>query len=449
MREIISINVGQAGVQVGNSSWELYCAEHEINKDGTMDKEPEDKSFGTFFSQTSDGKYVPRCVSVDLEPTVIDSVRNGAYKQLYHPSQLISAKEDAANNYARGHYTQGKELIDETCDQIRKLSQAADGLQGFIFMNSVGGGCGSGFGSLILDRLSSDYGKLSKISFSVYPAPRVSTAVVEPYNSVLATHNLLEHTDVSIVLDNEAIYDISRRKLDIIQPSYSNLNRLIAQIVSSITLSLRFEGDSNVDISEFRTNLVPFPRIHFMLSSYAPIISKKKIGHERLSINELTTSAFNPNSMMAKCNPQHGKYMSCCLMYRGDIVSNDVTRALAIIKSKSSIRFVDWSPTGFKVGINGQAPTAVPGSDLAAAPRALTMISNSTSISDVFIRIDHKFDVMYAKRAFVFWYVGEGMEEGEFNEAREDLAALEKDYEEVSEENQEEDSCENEKALTI
>jgi len=276
MREIISVNVGQAGVQVGNSSWELYCAEHSIDKDGTMAGEPKDKSFGTFFSQTSEGHYVPRCISVDLEPTVLDEVRNGAYKHLWHPSQLISAKEDAANNYARGHYTQGKELIDETLDQIRKLSQACDGLQGFIFMNSVGGGCGSGFGSLILDRLSSDYGKLSKISFSVYPSPRVSTAVVEPYNSVLATHNLLEHTDVSIVLDNEAIYDICRRKLDIIQPSYNNLNRLIAQIVSSITLSLRFEGDSNVDISEFRTNLVPFPRIHFMLSSYAPIISKKK-----------------------------------------------------------------------------------------------------------------------------------------------------------------------------
>ncbi|KAG2619133.1 hypothetical protein PVAP13_3NG140822 [Panicum virgatum] len=388
MRECISIHIGQAGIQVGNACWELYCLEHGIQPDGQMPSDKTvgggDDAFNTFFSETGAGKHVPRAVFVDLEPTVIDEVRTGTYRQLFHPEQLISGKEDAANNFARGHYTIGKEIVDLCLDRIRKLADNCTGLQGFLVFNAVGGGTGSGLGSLLLERLSVDYGKKSKLGFTVYPSPQVSTSVVEPYNSVLSTHSLLEHTDVAILLDNE-----------------------------------------------FQTNLVPYPRIHFMLSSYAPVISAEKAYHEQLSVAEITNSAFEPSSMMAKCDPRHGKYMACCLMYRGDVVPKDVNAAVATIKTKRTIQFVDWCPTGFKCGINYQPPSVVPGGDLAKVQRAVCMISNSTSVVEVFSRIDHKFDLMYAKRAFVHWYVGEGMEEGEFSEAREDLAALEKDYEEV------------------
>uniref|UniRef100_A0A4W5MDN1 Tubulin, alpha 7 like n=1 Tax=Hucho hucho TaxID=62062 RepID=A0A4W5MDN1_9TELE len=290
-RECISIHVGQAGVQIGNACWELYCLEHGIQPDGQMPSDKTigggDDSFNTFFSETGAGKHVPRAVFVDLEPTVVDEVRTGTYRQLFHPEQLITGKEDAANNYARGHYTIGKEIVDLVLDRVRKL---------------------------------------------------------------------------------------------------------------------------------FQTNLVPYPRIHFPLVTYAPVISAEKAYHEMLSVAEITNACFEPANQMVKCDPRHGKYMACCMLYRGDVVPKDVNAAIATIKTKRTIQFVDWCPTGFKVGINYQPPTVVPGGDLAKVQRAVCMLSNTTAIAEAWARLDHKFDLMYAKRAFVHWYVGEGMEEGEFSE---------------------------------
>uniref|UniRef100_A0A4X2KWH3 Tubulin alpha chain n=1 Tax=Vombatus ursinus TaxID=29139 RepID=A0A4X2KWH3_VOMUR len=351
MRECISVHVGQAGVRMGNACWELYCLEHGIQPDGQM---PSDKTIGggddsfTTFRETGTGKHVPRAVFVDLEPTVIDEIRDGPSGQLFHPEQLITGKEDAANNYACGHYTIGKEIIDPVLDRIRKLSDQCTGLQGFLVFHSFGGGTGSGFTSLLMERLSVDYGKKSKLEFSIYP------------NSILTTHTTLKHSDCAFMVDNEAVYDICRRNLDIECPTYTNLNCLISQIVSSITEALCFDGALNVDLTEFQTNL--------------------KTYHEQLSVSEITNACYEPANHVVKCDPRHGKYMVCCLLYRGDVVPKDVNAAIAAIKTKRNIQFVDWYPTGFKVGINYQPPTVVPGGDLAKVQRAVCMLSNIIAI---------------------------------------------------------------------
>ena len=228
------------------------------------------------------GKYVPRTIYCDLEPNVVDEVRTGTYRSLFHPEHMITGKEDASNNYARGHYTVGKELIDQVLDTVRRVADNCSGLQGFLVFHSFGGGTGSGFGALLMERLSVDYGKKCKLEFCVYPAPQVATSVVEPYNSILTTHTTLETFGLQLLWSITRLFTIyaaatsglsdpitrisiaSLRKVSHTASGTIDANR--DTVVSSITASLRFDGSLNVDLNEFQTNLVPYPRIHFPFS---------------------------------------------------------------------------------------------------------------------------------------------------------------------------------------
>ena len=104
-----------------------------------------------------------------------------------------------------------------------------------------------------------------------------------------------------------------------------------------------------MDLNEFQHNLVPYPRIHFPLVTYAPVLSAEKATHEKVSIDEITTACFEPGNQMVKCDPRNGKYMAICLLYRGDVVPRDVNASIAKLKKQRAIQFVDWCPTGFKV----------------------------------------------------------------------------------------------------
>ena len=182
-------------------------------------------------------------------------------------------------------------------------SDQCTGLQGFLIFHSFGGGTGSGFTSLLMERLSVDYGKKSKLEFSIYPSPLIATAVVEPYNSILTTHTTLEHSDCAFMVDNEAIYDICRRNLDIERPTYTNLNRLIGQIVSSITASLRFDGALNVDLTEFQVSSLK--KISFPLQNHS---GRKKRSVLRTCVCIMVLSTRPTNCLQFRLNSkEHNK----------------------------------------------------------------------------------------------------------------------------------------------
>ncbi|MCD7454920.1 hypothetical protein HAX54_026516 [Datura stramonium] len=196
--------------------------------------------------------------------------------------------------------TVGKDIVDLYLDRIRKLSDDCTGLQGYLVFNAVDGDTGSGLGSLLLERA-----------------------------------------------------------LDIERPTYRNTNRLISQIISSLTTSLRFNGAINVDITEFQTNLVPYPRIQFMLSSYAPMLS---LSHQ------VPPTGF-------KCGIN---YQLPTVVPDGDLAR--LQHAVCMISNNTNTTaVVEVPPTGFKCGINYQLPTVVPDGDLARVQHAVCMISNNTT----------------------------------------------------------------------
>ena len=146
------------------------------------------------------------------------------------------------NNWAKGHYTEGAELIDSVLDVVRKEAESCDCLQGFQIAHSLGGGTGSGMGTLLISKIREEYPDRMMCTFSVVPSPKVSDTVVEPYNATLSVHQLVENADEVMCIDNEALYDICFRTLKLTTPTYGDLNHLVSVVMSGITCCLRFPG---------------------------------------------------------------------------------------------------------------------------------------------------------------------------------------------------------------
>ncbi|KAK7250320.1 tubulin-like protein [Aureococcus anophagefferens] len=241
MREIVHIQGGQCGNQIGAKFWEVISDEHGVDPTGTYhgDSDLQLERINVYYNEATGGRYVPRAILMDLEPGTMDSVRAGPFGQLFRPDNFFG-QTGAGNNWAKGHYTEGAELIDSIREEYP-------------------------------DRVMSTY--------SVIPSPKVSDTVVEPYNATLSVHQLVENSDQCFTLDNEAL-DICFRTLKLTTPTYGDLNHLIAAALCGTTCSLRFPGQLNCDLRKLAVNMVPFPASTSSWSASRPSRDGKRVAEQ-------------------------------------------------------------------------------------------------------------------------------------------------------------------------
>merc|ERR1712115_454604 len=283
-------------------------------------------------------------------------------------------------------------------------------------------------GTLLLLKIRDNYPDRITATFSVYPSPKVSDVVVEPYNATLSIHQLLENSDETFVIDNEALFSISHNVLKQKEPKYSDLNWVISMVMSGITWALRFSGKLNGDLRKMGVNLVPFPRLHFFLLAQAPLFAqdslkakKNSVGAKvKLNVQELTDQMFSSRNFLANVKSEDVKYLTASCAYRGQIATQEVDDEIAKVQQKMADDFVTWIPNNMKTSVITGPPE---GSEISG-----TFVANTTAIKGVFQRISAQFAKMYKRKAFLHWYKGEGMDEMEFQEADKNVRDLITEY---------------------
>ena len=427
MREIVHLQVGQCGNQVGTKFWEAISDEHGVSPTGEYkgDNELQLENIFVYFNEASANKYVPRAVLVDLEPGTLDAVRAGPYGQIFRPDSFVSGQGSASNNWAKGHYTEGAELVDSILDIVRREAEGCDCLQGFQQTHSLGGGTGSGLGTLLFSKIREEYPDRIICAFSIVPSPKVSDTVVEPYNATLSVHQLIENIDETFCIDNEALYDICFRTLKLASPTYGDLNHLVSVCVTGVTAGFRFPGQLNSDLRKLGVNMVPFPRLHFFMTSLAPLTSPGSQQYRALTVPELTEQIFDAKNMMAACDPRYGRYLTVGVIFRGLVSKKELEAQMLSVQEKNSSYFVEWIPSNVKVAACDIPPRGFKMSS--------TLIANSTAIQELFKRISEQFTAMFGRKAFLHWYTGEGMDEMEFTEAESNMNDLISEYQQYQE----------------
>ena len=351
----------------------------------------------------------------------MDAIRSTEIGKMFKPDNFVFGTNGAGNNWAKGHYTEGAELVDQVMDVVRHEVEGCECLQGFQMTHSLGGGTGSGMGTLLLAKLKEEYSDRMVMTYSVFPSAQASDTVTEPYNTTLSVNQLLENVDEVIALDNEALHRLCQNALNIKTPTFDDMNNLVSRTMAGVTACLRYPGQLNSDLRKLAVNLIPFSRMHFFLTSYAPLTNINTSAFRQYSVAELASQQFDVKNMMCACDPRRGRYLTAASIFRGKVATRDVDECMRAMHQRYQAYFVEWIPNNITTSVSSVAPAGV--------PMAATFLGNNTAIHDVFSRVAEQFNTMYHRRAYLHWFTSEGMDEMEFTEAASNLTDLISEYE--------------------
>jgi tubulin epsilon len=448
-REIITMQVGQCGNQIGLKFWEQALKEHK-------DQKVYDDALSSFFRIGDKGELKARAMVVDMEWGVINNkILNGELSDIFESRFWISDQSGSGNNWAQGHFEYGPLYEQEIHEKVRQSVEECDSLQGFIFLHSLGGGTGSGLGTYLLRSIGDEYKNNFKFSTCVFPSPENDDVAVSPYNSMLALNCLIEYSDCVLPIENQSLFDISQRIDKYSKPKKSSNvgslnthisrdlatletkggsaiteskgkghhfereNTIVAHVINNMTSSMRFEGSLNVDMNEITMNLVPFPRLHFLVSSLSPLYQLLNKKWDPRSIDQSFLDALDPNYQLVRTDPMKSLYLACGLIVRSkDIEISQVNRGVETLQDK--INMIYWNKEGFKVGICKKPPIN--------QDYSILSLWNSTGIRMTFLQLFKKFKKLYKHKAYLANYEKFGADIDLFEQWKDNWQGLISDY---------------------
>ncbi|KAJ3265587.1 gamma-tubulin [Chytriomyces hyalinus] len=436
-REIITLQAGQCGNQVGMEFWSMLCNEHGINPDGILSdhavNNPAEDRKDVFFYQADDEHYIPRAILLDLEPRVINNILSSPYANLYNPENIFLSPDGggAGNNWAFG-FSSGERIADEVSEMIDREADGSDSLEGFMLLHSIAGGTGSGLGSWLLEYLGDRYPKKLIQTYSVFPnSEETSDTVVQPYNSMLSLKRLTQNADSVVVLDNAALNRIAADRLRIQNPTFAQTNQLVSTVMSASTTTLRYPGYMNNDLVGLLASLIPTPRCHFLTTSYTPFTTDG-VDHtksvRKTTVLDVMRRLLQPNNRMVSTNPSKKScYISILNIIQGDVDPTDVHKSLLRIRERRLAQFIPWGPASIQVALSKKSPYVQTSHRVSGL-----MLANHTSIGSLFKRTCDQYDRLRKRNAFLEQYKKEAMfSDGleEFDSSRQVVQDLIAEYE--------------------